>query len=233
MMICTETNRGSNRRHDSGGIAALLGVVFLTMFGALLLAGCSITDTPQASLAPEQDVRNYYILVDSQGLHYDYAVTSNGSSLPASVSLGMDMQGVSDTLNTMPLYACLWTYQNYGTPITWYYGLTQKQAINYSFETAPGVYWDSWVDLQAPLDDTAHWTFESQGEQISAKVLQYGATAQVNGKSYNNVLMVQYTGVAGTTGTEWFAKGSGLIFSNITRPGSGTVESQLKDIIQK
>ncbi len=48
-------------------------------------------------------------------------------------------------------------------------------------------------------------------------------------------VMVQYTGTGanGTTGTEWFARGTGMIFSNIKRPNYGIVESELQSFVQK
>ncbi len=204
-------------------------------FASLTFTGCSsLTDAPPQTKQAEQDVRNYFILLNSKGAHYDYVVTSTSSFYPASDTLGMDMQGVGDTLNYVPIYSCLWTYKNFDTPTLWYYGLTDKKAISYGMEDGLNTYTDSWVDLQAPLDDTAHWTFTSWGEQITASVVKYGATAQVNGKTYSDVVMVQYTGAnGGTTGTEWFARGVGIIFSHIERPGSGIVQNQLQDVIQK
>ncbi len=204
------------------------GLLCLPMFVSVSMFGCSMTDAPQTPLAPERDVRNYYTLVASPGAYYDYAVTSTAPYHPPSGALGMNMQGLADTIGTMPLYSCLWTYQNYGTPTTWYYGLTDKQAINFGTESWAGNYTDSWVDLQSPLQDSATWSFTSQGEQITAKITQYGASAQVGVKTYDDVLMVQFTGAGGTTGTEWFARGVGLIFSNVTRPNLGMVENQLQ-----
>ena len=232
-MRCTEIKINSYRRHGRGSFATPLCAAFLTTLSAILLAGCSLTDAPPASLAPEQNVRNYYILVAAPGMHYDYAITSDSSFLPASVMLGMDMQGVDDTVSNIPVYSCLWTYQNYGTPTEWNYGLTDSVAINFGVEISSGNYSDSWVDLQAPLEDSATWTFMSQGEKISATVVKYGVSAQVEEKTYSDVIMVQYTGAKGTTGTEWFARGTGIIFSKIIRPGWGSVENQLQDVVQK
>jgi hypothetical protein len=215
-----------------------LGLLFLASPLAVVISmaffGCSsVVDTPQ-TVQPEQDVRNYYILVVTPGTHYNYAVTSlNAPNHPASGTLGMNMQGLSDTIGNVPLYSCLWTYQNYGTPTQWFYGLTDKQAINFGYETSPDNYSDSWVDLQSPLQDSASWTFSSWGETITATVVKFGASAQVEGITYNDVVMVQYVGDSGTTGTEWFARGTGMIFSNVQRPGAGMVENQLQSVVQK
>jgi hypothetical protein len=216
----------TNKKKNVGWV--LLAVLWLPVFASVSMLGCSMTDAPQASLAPEQDVRNYYTLVASPGMHYNYAVTSTAPFHPASGTLGMNMQGLADTIGTMPLYSCLWTYQDYGTPTQWFYGLTAQQAVNFGTESSPDKYTDTWVDLQAPLQDSAHWTFTSWGEQITAKIMQYGASATVQGNNYSDVLMVQYTGDSATTGTEWFARGVGLIFSNVTRPHFGMVENQLQ-----
>jgi hypothetical protein len=196
------------------------------------LAGCSVVDSSPTTTAPELDVRNYYIQLAAPNAQYNYAVTSSEAPFyPASGTLNMKMQGLWDSLDNMPLYACLWTYQNYGTPTQWYYGLTANQAVTFGTETSPDHYSDSWVELQSPLDDTAHWTFTSQGELITATVMQYGATAQVLGATYNNVIMVQYTGASGTVGTEWFARGTGIIFSHIVRDSS-MVQNQLQNVVQ-
>lgn len=197
----------------------------------MALAGCSIVDSSPSTTPPELDVRNYYIQLAAPNAKYNYAVTSSEAPFyPASGALTMRMQGPWDSLDNMPLYACLWTYQNYGTPTQWYYGLTDKQAITFGTETSPDNYSDSWVDLQSPLDDTAHWAFKSQSDSITATVVKYGATAQVEGTTYNNVLMVQYTG-ATTTGTQWFARGIGIIYSHIVRDSS-MVQSQLQSVVQ-
>jgi hypothetical protein len=202
-------------------------------FAALVaFAGCSVVDSSPTATPPELDVRTYYIQLATPNAQYNYAVTSSEAPFyPPSGALTMSMQGLWDSLDNMPLYACLWTYQHYGTPTQWYYGLTENQAITFGTETSPGNYSDSWVDLQSPLDDTAHWTFTSQGERIAASVVQYGATAQIEGTTYNNVLMVQYTGANGTTGTEWFARGIGIIFSHIVRDTS-MVQDQLLNVVQ-
>ncbi len=199
------------------------------------LAGCSVIDSPPGTPAPELDVRNYYLQLTNSNAQYHYADSSTASSHPKSDTLSMNMQGQSDSINNTPLYSCLWTYNNWGTPTLWHYGLTDKQAINYGIETSPDTYTDSWVDLQSPLKDSATWTFTSWGETITATVVKYGASAEVNGKTYSDVIMVQYTGTNGanpTNGTEWFARGTGIIFSHIVRPGFGMVENQLQSVTQ-
>lgn len=198
-------------------------------------SGCSsIADNPSTP-APEPDVRNYYIHLATTNCEYNYTVTSlNAPYHPASGGLTMSMQGNTDTFKTMPVYACLWSYSNnYGTPQLWYYALCDTQAVALGLEPSPDNYTDSWVDLKAPLQKNATWSFISQGEHITANVTMYGGTAQVEGKTYDSVVMVQYTGVKGTTGTEWFARGTGLIFSHIERPNFGMVENHLLSFEQK
>jgi hypothetical protein len=169
----------------------------------------------------------------TKNIQYQYAVASTVEYYPATDTLAMNMQGLCDSANYVPLFSCLWTYRNYGQPTLWYYGLSDKQAINFGERTSGSTYADSWVDLQSPLQDSASWTFTSMWESITATVVQYGVSAQVEGKNYSDVAMVQYTGSNGTTGTEWFAKGTGLIYSNIFRPNYGKVENQLQSVIQK
>lgn len=199
----------------------------------LVLAGCSMVDTPAPTPTQELDVRNYYIQLATPRLEYNYTVTSNAPFHPPVGQLTMDMQGVEDTVNGIPVYSCLWSYGTYyGAPTAWYYGLNDSQAINLGIESA-GQLTDHWVDLQAPLSKDKSWSFTSQGESITASILKYGATAQVNGQSYSDVIMVNYSGANGTSGTEWFQRGKGLIYYNITRPNFGTIENQLISIVQK
>ena len=203
---------------------------------ALAAAGCSqVVDTPPTT-PPEANVANYYLHLGTTNAEYDYTVTSNAPYHPASGELVMSMQGTTDSFGGMPVYACLWSYANFGAPQLWYYCLADTEAAGMGLETTPDDYTDSWVDLKAdstkPLEQGATWSFVSQGEQITATVKQYGATAQVEGKTYSNVIMVQYAGVKGTTATEWFAKGIGPIFSHVERPNFGMVENHLLSIKQ-
>ncbi len=199
----------------------------------LAISGCSsIVDNPSTP-APERDVRNYYLHLATPNIEYDYSVTSTALYHPASDSLAMKMKGSVDTFQNMPVYACLWTYSNYGAPEQWFYSLCDTQATELGLESMQGQYTDSWVDLKAPLEQNATWSFVSQGEKITAAVKSYGSTAQVEGKTYDDVVMVEYTGTNGTTGTEWFARGIGPIFSHIERPNFGMVENHLLSITQR
>ncbi|HEX5316620.1 MAG TPA: hypothetical protein VFX22_08215 [Candidatus Kapabacteria bacterium] len=206
----------------------------LSLILGIAASGCSsIADNPSTP-APEPDVRNYYLHLATTNCEYNYTVTSNAPYHPASGGLTMSMQGNTDTFQNMPIYACLWSYSNTNyTPQRWYYALCDTQAVALGLEPSADNYTDSWVDLKAPLQKNATWSFTSQGEQITANVTMYGGTAQVEGKTYDDVVMVQYTGVKGTTGTQWFARGTGLIFSHIERPNFGMVENHLLSIEQK
>ncbi len=89
----------------------------------------------------------------------------------------MNMEGLNDTIDNVPVYSCLWTYQNYGNPTQWFYGLTDTQAINFGFESSPDNYTDHWVDLQAPIHDSASWTFTSWGRidyRNSSEIWRFG-----------------------------------------------------------
>ena len=175
----------------------------LRMWGFLWLvaAGCSMADAPSSAPPPEFNVAKYYIPVAAQKMHYEYSVASNAPFHPASGTLAMDMHGIADTFQGIPVYSCEWTYANYGSPAEWFYALDSNHAINLGIEPTPDGYTDHWVDLQAPLKDSAIWNFTSQGEHITATITKYGASAQVEGTTYNDVLMVQYVGDSGTTGT--------------------------------
>jgi hypothetical protein len=210
---------------------ALLAVLTSSL-GAI--TGCSsLIDTPSGPTPPELDVRNFYIQLATSNVVYNYTVTSNAPFHPASDTLAMKMGGVSDTVNNLPLFLCVWTYKNFGSPTNWYYGLSDKQAVNFGIENSPNNYADSWVDLQSPLALDSSWKFTSHGEQITAKIVQYGATAQVNGQTYDDVAMVDYSGDSATTGTEWFQRGKGLIYYNVNRPKlGGMVENKLISIEQ-
>ncbi len=201
----------------------------------LAASGCSpMVDSTPSAPPPEHDVGNYYLHLAQTNVEYDYTVTSNAPYHPASGGLTMSMHGNTDTFEKMPVYACLWTYSNnFGTPQQWFYALCDTQAMTLGLEPTPDAYSDSWIDLKAPLEKNATWSVTSQGEKITANVTMYGGTAQVEGKTYDSVVMVQYTGVKGTTGTEWFARGIGPIFSHIERPNFGMVENHLISITQR
>jgi hypothetical protein len=211
----------------------MLFIGTLPSFG--LLAGCSMVDTPSATPSPELDVRNYYMQLATPKVVYNYAVSSLYSQyVPPSGTLTMNMKGIDDTMpNGAFVYGCLWTYQNFGTPAEWFYSLSDSQAINVGVEDSQGNYTDNWVDLQAPLANNSSWTFVSHGEKITAMIAQYGVAAQVEGQTYNDVVMVNYTGGPdSTTGTEWFQRGKGIIYSHIYRPYFGTVDNHLVSIVQ-
>ncbi len=217
----------------SGKITVKRYAILVSLLSMAALSSCSVDTAPQNSPPPEPDVRQYYIQLAAPRMEYQYAVSSVGSAYhPGNGQLTMDMKGQEDNVNGTPVYGCMWSYNNFGTPTMWYYSLNDKQAIDLGIEFS-GMYNDHWVDLQSPLSKGANWTFQSKGETVTANVLQYGVSAQVEGQSYSDVIMVQYTGGSGTTGTQWFARGKGLIFSHIERPGDGMVENRLMSIQQK
>ncbi|MFI5201744.1 MAG: hypothetical protein ACHQNE_05115 [Candidatus Kapaibacterium sp.] len=223
-------------KHITNKLGLSRGQWFMALSLAMGLAasGCSsIADNPSTP-APELNVGNYYLHLATANCEYDYTVTSTAPYHPASGQLAMSMLGNTDTFQKMPVYACLWTYSNYGTTQQWFYALCDTQAMALGLEPTPEQYTDAWVDLHAPLEKNATWSFVSQGEPITAKVTAYGVSAQVEGKTYDDVVMVQYTGASGTTGTEWFARGTGLIFSHIERPNfGGMVENHLLSVTQR
>jgi hypothetical protein len=200
-----------------------------------ILAGCSsMVDTAPTTPAPETDVRNYYIQMASPNV-YNYSVTDSvlqiySQYVPPKGTLTMNMQGEDTMINGDTVYGCLWTYQNFGAPTEWFYLVSASQTINLGVEDSQGNYTDNWVDLQAPLAQNKSWKFISHGENITATIAQYGVTAQVKGQTYNDVVMVNYSGDSSTTGTEWFQRGKGIIYSKITRPNFGMVENQLLSI---
>ncbi|SRR5581483_298238 len=205
---------------------------------AVWLAGCSSIYDPATTPKPETDVRNYYLPLSTPKMEYDYTVVSTAPYHPASGNLTMNMLGNTDTVQNMPVYSCLWTYSNhFGTPEQWFYGLCDSEAVAMGLEPTQDHYTDFWVDLKAnsasPLQVNATWSFISQGEEITAKVTAYGTSAQVEGKDYQDVMMVTYTGVAGTAGTEWFARGIGPIFYHVERPNFGMVENHLLSYEQR
>ncbi|MDP4200690.1 MAG: hypothetical protein Q8922_08690 [Bacteroidota bacterium] len=206
---------------DRVRMSVLTGIVgMLTMLGAF--SGCSqIADpNPQAPKA-EQNVKNYYILLEAPNMVYHYNFASRDPYLPASDMLTMDMKGSDQntTYQSMPVWTCLWSYATAGQPRPWFYALSDTEAVGLGIEMY-GQYTDSWVELKAPLSSGATWTFTSQGESVTATVAKYGVSATVNGKSYDDVVVVDYKGAAGTTGTTWFARGIGTIYSHIERPGN-------------
>src|SRR6185436_3923565 len=138
----------------------------------------------------------------------EYRFTEVAEALyhPKNGELIMSMRGMTSEYHAgKQLYGCLWSYTGYGTPTMWYYTLDKDQAVDLGVEYN-GNYTDSWVDLQAPLKEGASWTFTSMGETITATITKFGATAKVRGTTYDDVLMVDYTGSNGSHVVEWFAK---------------------------
>jgi hypothetical protein len=203
---------------------------------AFVATGCSMSTSPDTP-STANDVRPYYVKLATPNVQYRYTENAVAEYHPAVPSeLTMDMQGVSkDAYNGKQLYTCMWSYSNYGTPTPWYYTLDQDQAVDLGVEEfgKPGEYNDYWVDLQAPLKEGNSWTFVSMGEKITATITKFGATAKVQGTTYNDVMMVEYNGANGSHVIEWFAKDKGLIYSNYSRPNIGSVVNELKSIEQK
>ncbi len=209
------------------------GLWALIALASAPVAGCSgLVDSPQTK-APEQNVRSYYIKLDQPKMQYQYALTSKHDYLPASDVLVMDMLGSdSDSFGSTPIYYCNWSYRTAGKGTAWFYALDQSKAVALGVEIN-NKYTDSWVELQSPLSRDASWTFISKGESITAKVTQFGISAAVGGKNYDDVVVVSYTGAAGTKGTSWFARGIGTIYSHLERPGDVMFDQQFQSMEQK
>ncbi len=201
----------------------------------LAVSSCSsIVDPNAPAKAPEQNVKNYYVLLEQPKMEYRYALTSKNDFQPASDVLMMDMQGrdSNEVWSGAQVYICNWSYVTAAKPTLWYYALDETKAVDLGVEYK-GNYTDSWVDLQSPIQQDASWTFTSHGELITAKVTHYGITAAVSGKSFTDVVVVEYTGAAGTKGTSWFARGIGTIFTHIERPGDVLLDAQYQSMTQK
>ena len=229
--------RGQNRmwRRWSATLA------FAACASVSALTGCSglVDSTTPPAKAPEQNVKNYYVKLETLKMEYQYALTSKNDFQPASDILVMDMQGRDDTdtwSNTpgirTPVYKCNWSYVAAGQPTLWYYALDETKAVDLGVEYN-NAYTDSWVELQSPISENATWTFTSKNESIAAKVTHYGITAAVGGKSYDDVVVVEYTGDKGTKGTSWFQRGVGAIFTHIERPGDILLDVQYQSMAQK
>jgi hypothetical protein len=202
----------------------------LALIGGGLLGGCSqLTDPSTPVKTAESSVVPYYMNLQTKGAQYQYVLKSQNAFLPLSDTLHMDMQGKDvSTVNGLPVYWCNWSYAvTPGQPVGWFYALTDSEAVALGTEWN-GVYTDSWVDLKAPLRDTASWSFTSQGEQITASIKQFKVSVSLNGKAFDNVIVVGYVGSAGTHGTNWFAPGIGTIYSHIERPGNEMVDLQFQ-----
>jgi len=197
---------------------------------AFAATGCSMDTAPDIPAA--SDVRPYYVKLATPNIQYRFTEVATAEYHPQSGELVMNMQGLSSRVyDNKPVYTCMWSYPGFADATPWYYTLDEHQAVDLGVDF--NGYTDSWVDLQAPLQQDATWTFVSMGETITAKITKFGATAKVRGVTYTDVLMVQYTGNNGTNVTEWFAKDKGLIYSNYSRPNIGSVVNELESIEQK
>ncbi len=209
----------------------LLGVWAVVMLaGVSLLSGCSqIVDPKPDARAPEANVKNYYILLESSKMEYRYDLATQNAFQPLADVLIMDMQGAdpTDTYNSIPVWYCNWSYAAAGAGRPWFYALCDTEAVALGIEQN-GNYTDSWIELKAPLSNGASWSFTSQGESVTATVTKYGVSAAVNGHTYDDVVVVDYKGAAGTAGTAWFARGTGTIYSHIERPGNQMMDLKFR-----
>jgi hypothetical protein len=167
-------------------------------------------------------------------MQYRYTLGSQNAYLPASDVLVMDMQGMvtDDSLGRTPIYSCNWSYQTAAGGAPWFYAMDESQAVALGVEYN-SKYTDSWVELKTPLAQDKSWTFVSKGETVKATVAKYGSSAQVSGNTYDDVVVVNYQGTNGTTGTEWFARGVGTIYYHVVRPNNVLIIEQFQSMAQK
>lgn len=213
----------TGNRH-SHGYCRLLGAVLLAVVAGISFASCSQivdSDDAQQQKAPETNVKNYYYKIEDSGAQYHYTLTSKNAYLPTSDILVMNMQGVNvnDKWNGMPVCICDWAYETTSGSTPWYYAMTADSVVALGVEFG-GSYTDTWVELKAPLTANAAWDFASQGETIHARITKYGVSAAVGGKTFDDVLVVEYHGDKGTVGTTWFQRNTGVIFSHLVRPAN-------------
>lgn len=205
--------------------------VVVMLAGISLLSGCSqiVDPAPNAAKSPEVNVKNYYILLESPKMEYRYDLATQNAYQPLADVLIMDMQGADsgDTYSSIPVWSCNWSYAAAGAGRPWFYALCDTEAVALGVEQS-GHYTDSWVDLKAPLSNGASWSFTSQEESVTATVTKFGVSAAVNGHTYDDVVVVDYKGAAGTTGTAWFARGTGTIYSHIERPGNQMMDLKFR-----
>jgi hypothetical protein len=216
-MKYTKNRNSEVKRH-------LYKVALLALAAGLGFASCSqIVDSEpnddQALKSPETNVKSFYYKIEDKGAQYRYALTSNHAYLPTSDVLVMNMQGNdgNDVWNGMPVYSCDWAYEVTSGSPPWFYAMSDTAivALGVEYNTS---YTDSWVELKAPLKKDAFWSFTSDNEQITARISQYGVTAKVGDKTFNDVLVVTYKGDKGTDGTTWFQRDTGVIYSHLVRP---------------
>ena len=207
-------NRNSEARRLRGAVLAL--VAGLGFAGGL--ASCSQIVDSDNQPKTENNVKQFYYKIEDSGAQYHYALTSKNAYLPTSDVLVMNMQGKSsDKWNGMDVDVCNWAYEQTSGSTPWFYAMSADSIVALGVEYN-GTYTDHWVELKAPLKDSASWQFQSQGENITATITKYGVSAAVNGQTFNNVLVVQYKGEKGTVGTTWFQRDVGVIYSDLVRP---------------
>jgi len=181
--------------------------------------------------APEANVKNFYYQIEHKDAEYRYALTSKNAYLPEADVLVMQMEGYEypQSWKGMPVCTCDWGYEKTSGQTPWYYYVSADSVVGLGV-LLNGQYTDSWVELKAPLQKDASWKFTSDGELITAKITRYGVSATVGGKTFKDVLVVEYKGEKGTDGTTWFQRDTGVIYSHLSRPGDMHIDLQFKSM---
>jgi hypothetical protein len=208
---------------------AKLGRLWLAALAlAPLAASCGMVDAPTASTTPVTDVKAYYTKLETPKMQYHYTTTyasAGAAATPNTLEMEMYGRAAYDHLG-MPTYGCDWTFQS-GFTTKWYYALSQDSAVDLG-DTNFG---EHWTDLKAPLTSNSSWTFTREsGEAVTAKVTSFGATVNVNGHEFSDVIAVSYTGNKGTTSVRWFAKDVGMIFGHTVDADGSTREEKFVDM---
>jgi hypothetical protein len=217
----------------------LRGAVLLALAAGLGFAGALAScgqivdpenDPDDHHTATETNVKNFYYKIEDKGAQYRYALSSQNAYLPSNDVLIMNMQGNDgyEKWHGMQVCVCDWAYEQDSSGEPWYYAMSQDSIV------ALGVdyngYTDSWVELKAPLKLNATWDFVSQKENIHATIEKYGVSATVGGKTFKDVIVVDFKGDKGTDGTTWYQRDTGVIYSHIARPGNSLVDLQFKSM---
>lgn len=215
-----KTMTNISRTRAASRVALYVAALALAPF----VASCSmLVDSPPSEKPQVMNVKQYYAKLETPKTLYHYQTSyARSGGAPTANTLEMEMYGPAPyDYQGMPTFGCDWTFQS-GKTTKWYYALAQDSAVDLGDAT----FNEHWTDLKAPLAAGKSWSFTRvSGEVITAKITQFGVQVKVNGRTFDDVIAVEYTGDRGTASVRWFANGIGMIFAH-TQNADGSVSEE-------
>lgn len=220
-------NRPNNRLRRSLGLLLIAAASVLSCS----LSSCGITDTPPTVPAPVNKVSEYYYTLDKVNAWYHYSTIFPATN--TNVTLDMQMEGIDKDyplFRNATVYECSWILSNQPDNKTdYYYAISDSEAYYLAYDASPAATY--WLDLKAPLQENATWEFpDMDGKRTVAKVIRMGAQMKLAGKSYSDIIQVEYRNMVDSSATtKFFARGLGMVYmQKVDANGNTVFQSQIK-----